>query len=311
MDTTSAPPARFTLSIPLHSEQWFTILANHGRQPGTIETYRHRMRWFADWLASTGIPAGAVTLGTVEQWISDQRARGLAAKTINSNVRVVRGWYRWLTEQEYLPRDPLLALKSIRLPRRVPRTLQVGDTLRVVQAARTPRERVVMELLYGSGLRLAELLGLRVGDVDLAGPQVLLRGKGGHERYQPISATSVTAIRDWLPERAAIAARFRAPTEALLVGRQGPMRKSMARNVVYRVAARSGVDRHVWPHLLRHCFATHLLDGGADLRVVQELMGHASIATTQIYTHVSMERLRATYLVAHPRARSGAAQTDA
>lgn len=295
--------AKVVLSLAVHGEAFLTELLNANCSETTAHTYRNRLRWFGEWLASTGIPLAAVTRDTVQQYLSDLRTQDYSPKSMRSQVSILKGFFSWLAdEKELLPRNPLARLRSPKVPRRLPRILDETDALKLMAAAQTTRERVVLELLYGSGVRAAELLEIRLGDLNLAAADVLIKGKGGDEAMQPMSGAAVLAVQAWLPERAAIVARFQLPTDALLVGRQGPLRKSMLKNIVAGVAARAGIDKRVYPHLLRHCFATHLLNGGADLRAVQELMRHKNLATTQIYTHVSRERLKEVYRGAHPRA---------
>jgi len=297
-----------SVSVAVHGEQWLTELANHGREPWTVKTYRDRLRWLSEWLTSLGLGVAEVTPGGVEQWLSDQRERGLAPKTRAANLSVVRGFFAWLHLCGYLDRDPLAGVGPIRVPRRLPRDLPVEEVLQVLAAARTPRERVIVELLYGSGVRLGELLSATVSGTTLApaggptGGRILVRGKGGHERRPPLSRPAALAIRTWLPERMRLAAALPAPTDLLLLGRQGPLKRSRVRGILYAVAARTALDRRVYPHLLRVCFATHLLEGGADLRTVQELLGHANLATTQLYTAVADGRAVAEYGRTHPRA---------
>jgi len=331
------------LSWAVEGEKYLTELANQGREDSTLSTYRRRLAWFGDWLVATGIEISAVTRDTVHQFLSDKRAQGWTAKSCRDQVNVLKGFYSWLADEVLLiAKNPLARFRSIKVPKRLPRFLEEADAERIMNAAGTPRERVILELLYGSGVRAAELLSLKVEDVYLESAQVLVMGKGQRERLQPISAFAVDAIRAWLPERErilaepgarrtealrlqteglsfrAIAARMgvsvpvafkyatRPPAaravDELLVGREGAVKKSRLRQIVAEVAARAGVDRAVYPHLLRHSFATHLLNGGADLRAVQELLGHANLSTTQTYTHVSRKRLREVYDRAHPRA---------
>jgi len=228
------------------------------------------------------------------------RARGYSPKNIANNVGAVRCFFSWLADEKgLLPRDPLARFRPIKVPRRLPQVLAVSDVLKLLAAARTPRERVVAELLYGSGIRKAELLGLDLADLDLGGLRALIRGKGGRERYQPLSPQAVAAIREWLPLRTVVLGRRR--LDALLVTREGRMGRQTVLNLVHQLADRAGLDRRVYPHLLRHCFATHLLEGGANLREVQELMGHANLSTTGIYTHVSRGAADAAFRRAHPR----------
>lgn len=293
-----------SVSIVVHGEEWLTELANHGREAWTIKTYRDRLRWLGEWLTSVELKATEVTRGSIEQWLSDQRERGLSSKSRAANLSVARNFFAWLSERGHVDRSPLVGVGSIKIPRRLPRILQPEDVLKVIAAARTSRELVVVELLYGSGIRLSELLSATVSGTDLSeeGGRILVRGKGGHERRPPISRPAAAAIRAWLPERAVIASKFKRQSDALLVGRQGALKRSMVRNIVYQIAERTTIDKAVYPHLLRHCFATHLLEGGADVRTVQELLGHANLATTQIYTHVAEGRAIEEYKKAHPRA---------
>lgn len=299
------------LSLAVQSEEFLAELLNRGGQESTAKTYRDRLRYFADWLASTGLVLESVTRDTIQQYLSDLRVQGYSPKSMAHQVSVLRCFFSWLAEEkELLPKNPLARIKSPRVPRRLPRILDEASATKVLDAARTPREQVILELLYGSGVRSAELLGISLGDLFLDGARVLVRGKGGDEGLQPISPQAVEAIRRYLPERAEAVARFREKTDALLVGRQGPLKKSMLRKIVGEVAARTDVDRAVYPHLLRHCFATHLLNSGADLRAVQELLRHKHIGTTQIYTHVSQQRLEGAYRAAHPRVRQWKGHTQ-
>lgn len=298
-----------TLSLPVLVEQYLTELLNAGAEEMTVWTYRNRLRWFGDWLLSTGILLQAVTRDTIQQWISDQRVRlnprtkkPLSKKYIHDNVAAVRCFFQWLVDFEKLTKTPFAGLRPIKVPKKLPEILQVPDVLRLIDGAATPRERVVLELLYGSGVRKTELLGIDLQDLDVTAPQVLIRGKGGKERLQPISSQAVIAIRAYLPARASeLAGGRHADLQALLVTRQGRMKRQTVQDLVHAVADRVGLDRRVYPHLFRHCFATHLLDGGARLEEVQELLDHDNIATTRIYSRVSKERIRRVYQAAHPR----------
>ncbi len=256
-------------------------------------------------------------------------------------MSVLKGFFSWLADEiSAIPKNPLARFRRIKVPKLLPRFLEVDEARKLMEATRTPRERVILELLYGSGIRAAELLGLTVDALLLDSGLVRIMGKGSKERLQPLSSFAVAALREWLPARAealAGAARVHAEalrlktegksireigaalgvsgptafkyvsrpapkkTDALFPGRQGPLKKSMLRKIVTDVAGRTDVDRRVYPHLLRHSFATHLLNDGADLRSVQELLGHANLATTQIYTHVSRARLVDVYKRCHPR----------
>ncbi len=331
------------LSLSTLIESYLSELLNQGATESTAKAYADRLRYWSDWLASTEIRLEAVTRDTIQQYLSDMRVKGFAPKYIRARLSVLKCFFGWLVDvKDLLPKDPTARVKAPKTPRRLPRFLDERDTEKLMDASRPGREQVVAELLYGSGIRAAEILAIDLEDLNLAGAEVLIRGKGGDEALQPISARAVEAIRRWLPERAmmitrqarrhaeavamrdagksfrAIAAAFgvslpvafkyvnEAPATkeeaALLVGRQGRLRVSQLRNVLVEIAERTDLARRVYPHLLRHCFATHLLNGGADLRAVQELMRHKRLETTEIYTHVSRKRLKEVYQRAHPRA---------
>jgi site-specific recombinase XerD len=333
LDSAGRVASRAGLSIAVHGEQFLSEKANQGVTESTVKTYRDRLRWFGEWLASTGLRLEDVTRGVLQQWLSDHRARGASAKTRRDDQGVVKLFYDWLVTWDYIPKSPAAGLPSIKVTRNITVPLSEGQVAALRAAVQTPRERVMFEILFGSGLRLAELLGLRLKDVYLDRKIFKVFGKGQKWRLQPMTDLAATAIRAWLPERDEIlshqvkrhgaAAQFRADgksfreiahllgvsvpvafkwattspaphkgLDSLLISREGPLGKSMAREILYGIAARTSIDRAVYPHLLRHSFATHVLEKGADLRVVQELLGHGSIATTQIYTHVTLERLK-------------------
>lgn len=338
-----------SLAVAPLIEEFLSDLLNRGACEASAKAYQERLQYWSDWLTSTGVPLAGVTRDTIQQHLSDLRVleyrpgKKYSPKYISVRLSAIKCFFSWLVdEKELLPKNPASRIRSIRLPRRLPRFLEEEDVGKVIQAAQPGRERVIVEMLYGSGFRAAELLAIDVPDLNLAGAEVLIRRKGGDEALQPLSLPAVAAIRDWLPEReqqlaagetrrlraAALRARglsFRAiarelqvsvpvafkyataaaPTSkeaALLISRQGRLKRTQLQNVVAAVAARTNLDKRVYPHLLRHCFATHLLNGGADLRVVQELLGHKKLSTTEIYTHVSRRRLKDAYQKAHPRA---------
>lgn len=323
-------------------EEYLSEVANQGASESTVKAYDDRLRYWSDWLSSTGIALEAVTRDTIQQYLSDMRVRGFAPKYIRARFSVLKCFFGWLVDvKDALPKNPTARIKSPKCPRKLPRFLTEREATELMDAAQPGREAVIAELLYGSGIRAAELLDLNLEDLSLDSAEALIRGKGGDESLQPISARAVAAIKAWLPMRArmlaasedrrlqatrlrasglpyrAIAAQMgvsvpvafkwatkapSAPENALLIGRQGRIGQSCLKDILVEIAARTKIDKRIYPHLFRHSFATHLLNGGADLRAVQELMRHEQLATTQIYTHVSRNRLKEVYLRAHPRA---------
>ena len=238
-------------------------------------------------------------------YVSHAHRRGLAGKSIQRLLSAARSFYRFLQREQVLVGNPWLAMVAPKSPRRLPRTLNADQAVHLVAIPTsdtiTVRDRAMLELLYSSGLRLAELVSLNVLDMDLADGVVRVTGKGNKTRVVPVGSKARAALRVWLRARAACVI----PGEsALFIGRSG--RRLGARSVQLRLgvwASRQGLGVPVHPHMLRHSFASHLLESSGDLRAVQELLGHADISTTQIYTHLDFQHLAKVYDQAHPRAR--------
>ena len=233
----------------------------------------------------------------------------LAASSAARTVIAVRGLHRFAAREGLTVDDPGRAVRPPAAPRRLPKAITVDEVTRVLEAAgfdQTPpalRDRALLELLYGTGARISEAVGLDVDDLDLDRKAVLLRGKGGKQRLVPVGSWAVSALEAYLVRGRPDLVRAGRGTAAVFCNvRGGRLSRQGAWAVLKRAVERSGVTAAVSPHTLRHSFATHLLDGGADVRVVQELLGHASVTTTQIYTLVTVERLREVYAQAHPRA---------
>jgi integrase/recombinase XerC len=286
----------------------------------TIVAYSSDIEQFTGFLAATGrgdrFPA-ALTRTDVRAFLSELAQRGLARSTVARKLASLRSLYKFLVGRGEVSLNPMAGIRSPRPDRTLPEFLSVDEVECVIdattatasredesgafrtQSARlSVRDRAIIETLYGGGLRVSELVGLDDEDVDLSEAVALVRGKGKKERLAPLGRAAGQAIEEYL------ASRRRKPGErALFVSRLGKRitARSVAR-MIDRVTARTGLARHVSPHAFRHSFATHILDRGADLRSVQELLGHASISTTQVYTHVTAERLRRSYETAHPRA---------
>jgi integrase/recombinase XerC len=238
-------------------------------------------------------------------WLHEQ---GYARTTIARRLAAVRSWCRFLCRQGVLTANPAAGLRGPRQEKRLPHFVQREDMLRLLAAppGDTPlglRDRALLETLYSAGLRVGELTGLDFADVDLDEGTATVRGKGKRERLALLGPPAVEAIRAWLPGRAALLGKRAVPPAALFLNKNGT--RLSARSVgrlLEKYLAQAGLDPRTTPHTLRHSFATHLLDAGADIRSVQELLGHKSLGTTQIYTHVSTQRLRDSYHKAHPRA---------
>jgi integrase/recombinase XerC len=276
-------------------EAWLT-----GRAAATRTAYVSDLRGFVEWMGRGGVesPAGVDRLH-LRRYLASLGTRRLARATVARKAAALRSYFGWLTRTGALDADPSTSLRAPSGGGRLPRVLsgtEMGALLDTpVDSPIDVRDHAVLELLYAAGLRVSELCGLDRDGVDLRGRTVRVLGKGGKERRVPIHETAAAALSRWLEEGRETMA---GPPEAVFVNRRGA--RLGPRDVRRILDARAASPTH--PHALRHTYATHLLDGGADLRVVQELLGHASLATTQIYTHVSKERLRAVYQGTHPRA---------
>jgi site-specific recombinase XerD len=279
----------------------------------TVEAYRRDVLGFVAWAERAAITGpDAVDRSTLRRYLASLTTRRRAKRTIARAASSLRRYFGWLLRTGVIASDPTARLSAPKGEARLPHVLRADELHRLLDDPPAGvdadpdfvrrRDDAVLELLYGSGLRVSEVCRLTVTDVDPRRRWLSVWGKGAKERRVPLSAPAAAAVRDWLthgrPEALEVASAPGASHDALFVNRRG--RPLTPRDVRRIVDHRSPVPTH--PHALRHTFATHLLDGGADLRAVQELLGHADLATTQIYTHVSRERLRRVFDATHPRA---------
>jgi integrase/recombinase XerC len=286
----------------------------------TIEAYRRDVSELAVFLGRSKRSLRTATLELLRRFLAQQTTLGYARTSIARRVGAIRTFYRWAVRGGVVDRDPSALLGRPKAASRLPTVLRASEAAELVeapdadprpdarraardplQAAITLRDRAVLELLYGSGLRVGEVSGLTLDRIDLGRERVLVHGKGDKEREVPLSEFSSAALRAYLRDGRPTMASEASP--ALFFNRRKrPMTSRDIRGMVEKYARRVMSGRRVTPHTLRHSFATHLLEGGADIRAVQELLGHASLATTQRYTHVSRARLFDAYRASHPRA---------
>ena len=300
------------MSAPDPDVERFLLNLQARRSPRTVDAYR---RDLAALHASRGGPVGDASVEDLERWLAAMRAGGLAAATISRRVSAVRAYFRHLVLIGARTENPAAALKLPRRGRTLPRALSPAETERLIDAAtgstpRSLRDRALVELLYGAGLRVSEAMGLEKGSVALEERVVRVLGKGGKERLVPLGRPAAEAVRRYLAlGRPHLDRRYR--PELFLNARGGALTRAGAFLILKKLAERAGLEPgRVHPHLLRHSFATHLLEGGADLRSVQEMLGHADLGTTERYTHVSDRRRRDAYFDAHPHARRKSSQPD-
>jgi integrase/recombinase XerD len=291
-------------SVDQDVEGFLALLAAR-RAPRTVEAYRRDLTAVGTWL---GKPVGRATTDDLERYLAELRADGLAATTIARRAAALRSFFRHQTLLGARADNPAAELDLPRRTRRLPRTLSPAEAERLVEAAagtqpRDLRDRALAELLYGAGLRVSEAVSLERGGVDLENRLVRCLGKGDKERIVPIGRQAAEALRRYLARGRPFLDRRHRP-ELFLNAKGGPLTRAGAFLILRRLAARAGLEpERVHPHLLRHSFATHLLENGADLRSVQEMLGHADLSTTELYTHVSDRRRRELYYRAHPHAR--------
>jgi len=277
-----------------------------GTSPHTQAAYRRDLAHFVRyWQTAAAQGGGAVDAHAVRGFVAWMHRQGLGGRSIARALSALRGLFRFLMKQGLVRDNPVVDVRAPKSPKRLPRTLDVDQTSRLLDARPTEplelRDLAMWELAYSCGLRVSELVGLDLDALDLRAREARVLGKGRKERIVPVGSQAVLAVERWLPARGLLAA----PDEtALFVGRRG--RRIAVGEVQTRLKAwarRQGIDVPLHPHMLRHSFATHLLESSGDLRAVQELLGHSDIRTTQVYTHLDFQHLARVYDAAHPRAK--------
>ena len=269
----------------------------------TLDAYRRDLVALRDWLEAKRIAGWSRVDGlAMRGFVADEHARGLSPASVQRRLSACRALFRWLLKHGEIAADPCAGLRGPKAPRKLPQVLdadEMGQLVEVpVDAPLGLRDRAMMELFYSSGLRVSELCALRWGDLDIKGGEVRVLGKGRKTRIVPVGRHAREALAAWASESAGAA------TRPVFPGRDGaPITPRAVQKRVRELAMRQGVWKRVHPHLLRHSFASHVLESSGDLRGVQELLGHANIATTQIYTHLDFQHLAKVYDDAHPRAK--------
>jgi integrase/recombinase XerC len=294
-------------------ERFLSHLKLERRMSGhTVSAYRHDLARLAAFCEKRSVKGwSALNNFQVRAYAASEHAGGIAPRSIQRRLSAARSFYEYLMREGAATNNPALEVRAPKSKKRLPATLDADQMGRLldfrVDDSLSTRDKAMMELFYSSGLRLGELVGLDVAAVDLADRTVRVLGKGHKTRIVPVGRHAVDALKKWLIERAAIAGDgtgATAKSAALFLGKSG--RPLSVRAVQLRVgtwARRQGLSMHVHPHMFRHSFATHLLESSGDLRGVQELLGHADIGTTQVYTHLDFQHLASVYDAAHPRAR--------
>ena len=298
---TDSQPASSTVSA---IEPFLTHLQVERRMsPHTLDAYRRDLSALVGWAIGNGVQdVAALDAAQLREFISAEHRRGLSPKSLQRRLSACRSFYAWLLRHGRIVVSPAAKLRAPKAPRKLPQVLDADEAVRLVEVPTDAplglRDRALLELFYSSGLRLSELCALRWRDLDLQDATVVVLGKGGKQRQVPVGSHALRALQAWRGEG------IIEPAAHVFPGRGGkPISQRAVQIRVKQLALRQGMFKHVHPHMLRHSFASHILESSGDLRGVQELLGHSDIATTQIYTHLDFQHLAKVYDAAHPRSR--------
>ena len=286
------------------------LLLEKGLSDNTREGYRRDVARMLSWLAGEAKPLREVTLDTLRLYLGDLHDVGIAVRSQARIVASLRSFFGFLSMEDYLPANPAELLETPRLGLHLPEVLTLGEIDSMIASIdyskeECQRDRAMMEVLYGCGLRVSELIGLEISRTYLDDGFLRVRGKGNKERMVPMSETSIEEIKGWLADRERMKVKPGDENILFLNRRGGRLTRQRAFQIVKGLAEAAGVRKTISPHTLRHSFATHLLEGGANLRAIQQMLGHESIATTQIYIHLDASTLRSDILAYHPRNSKG------
>jgi len=277
----------------------------------TLSGYRRDLGQFSKWLAGDAPQTSQKILSAdslaIRNWVAALHRQGISGKTLQRKLSSLRSFYQYLLRKNKISKNPAIDISAPKSPRTLPQTLDAESLTQLLEipgdSILAIRDRAIMELFYSSGLRLSELTGLNVGSIDLNENTLKALGKGNKERILPIGSKAANALQIWLKSRATLL-KTTSDSNALFISKQG--KRISPRTVQQRLnywRKKQGLEQHIHPHKLRHSFASHILESSGDLRAVQELLGHADISTTQIYTHLDFQHLANVYDKAHPRAR--------
>lgn len=278
------------------------LRVERGMSPHTLDAYRRDLHALQAWCSARGLAAAALDGGQLREFIASEHRRGLSPTSLQRRLSACRSYYAWLLRHGAIAASPATGVRAPKAPRKLPQVLDVDEAVQLVEVDTAAplglRDRALLELFYSSGLRLSELCALRWRDLHLAEGLVTVLGKGGKQRSVPVGSHARRALLEWRQSTGAGTDAFVFPGRG-----GGPISQRAVQIRIRQLAARQGLFKHVHPHMLRHSFASHVLESSGDLRGVQELLGHADIATTQIYTHLDFQHLAKVYDAAHPRAR--------
>ena len=284
------------MDIQYLSEYLEYIEIEKGLAQNTIEAYRRDLSEFLDFCNSKGTSdIQGIKRSHVNSFILDLREKNYTPRSVVRKIASLRGFFKWLCANEYTKQDPTLTLEQPTLPKRLPKVLSIEEITEIFNSDLTKEESLIVELLYDCGLRVSELVNLKLSDIDANSKYIECFGKGSKERIVPFGKKAQSALKKYLKVRDMIVLKYNIQgNKNLFIKDDG---KNLTRQDVYTFIRKQGekIHKHISPHTLRHSFATHLLENGADLRVVQELLGHSDVSTTQLYTHITKKRLKEVY----------------
>lgn len=266
-----------------------------GLSQNTLDAYRRDLGDFVDFCTVRQIEnLSEIKRTDLNTFILKLHDEKLSATSVMRKIASLRGFFKWLCANNYITANPALTLEQPKLPKRLPKVMTIEEIEQIMNQNLTKIQQVILELLYGCGLRVSELANLKITDIDVKAKYLQCLGKGSKERIVPLGKKAVNALKKFLPERDFAIRKYNLDTKKLLVNNDG---KLLTRQDIYTFISEQGkkIHKHISPHTLRHSFATHLLENGADLRIVQELLGHSDVSTTQLYTHISKKRLKEVY----------------
>ena len=280
------------MNMQILSEYLDFLEIEKGLSQNTIDAYRRDLGDFFDYYAELEIDK--IQRTQINTYVRSLHEKEFSATSVTRKIASLRGFFKWVCANELSPVNPTLTLEQPKVPQRLPKVMTMQEINEILNQDLSKIQRVMLELLYGCGLRVSELVNLKINDYDLKGRFLECTGKGSKDRIVPMGNKACEAVKDYLPERDFLVQKFNLKTKQLLINEKG---KNVTRQEVYTFIHEQGKKIHkaISPHTLRHSFATHLLENGADLRVVQELLGHSDVSTTQLYTHISKKRLKEVY----------------
>lgn len=268
------------------------IYIEKGLSKNTVQAYRRDIASFIDFVELDDI--NLITRLHISSYIMDLRELGIAPSSMSRKISALKSFFKWACANEYLSNNPISSIEPAKLPKHLPKVLSSNDIEMIMHADLSLLERTILEMLYSCGLRVSELCKLKLCDINMQSQNIICYGKGAKERIVPFGDYAKQILLSYLKDREIVVNSSDINTDYLLVNENGRM---MTRQDIYRIVHKLGaiINKDISPHTLRHTFATHLLENGADLRVVQELLGHSDVATTQLYTHISKKRLKDIY----------------